>query len=53
MTLAQGRLLHLAPDWKATPLPVFLLYPRAPHYPARLRRFVEAFRQTMPPSLAD
>ncbi|MDZ5457514.1 LysR family transcriptional regulator [Azohydromonas lata] len=50
--IAQGRLLHVAPDWVAPPLPVFLLYPPAPHYPARLRRFVEVFRRAMPPTLA-
>jgi DNA-binding transcriptional LysR family regulator len=49
--IAQGRLLHLAPAWKAAPLPVFLLYPHARHYPARLRRFVETFRKAMSPSL--
>jgi DNA-binding transcriptional LysR family regulator len=51
--LAQGRLVHVAPQWTAAPLPVFLLYPPAPHYPARLRRFVEVFRQAMPATLAD
>jgi len=42
--LAQGRLLHLAPDWQAPPLPVYLLYPYASFYPAKLRRFIEVLR---------
>jgi DNA-binding transcriptional LysR family regulator len=46
--LAHGRLLHLAPQWRAAPLPVYLVYPHARFYPARLRRFVEAMREAMP-----
>ncbi|MGK3961923.1 LysR family transcriptional regulator [Sorangium sp. So ce1667] len=46
--LAQGRLLHLAPSWQADPLPVHLVYPHARFYPARLRRFVEAMRASVP-----
>ncbi|XXY50842.1 LysR family transcriptional regulator [Sorangium sp. So ce269] len=46
--LAQGRLLHLAPSWQADPLPVHLVYPHARFYPARLRRFVEAMRESVP-----
>jgi DNA-binding transcriptional LysR family regulator len=46
--LAAGRLVHLAPAWQATPLPVYLLYPPARHRPARLRRFVEAMRVAVP-----
>lgn len=46
--VAQGRLIHLAPAWQAAPLPVSLVYPYAPHYPAKLRRFVEHIRQTSP-----
>lgn len=42
--VAEGRLLHLAPDWRATPLPVFLVYPPARHPPARLRYFIAAMR---------
>ena len=51
--LAQGRLLHLAPQWQAPPLPVSLVYPYAQHYPARLRRFVEVMRQALPAALAQ
>lgn len=46
--LAQGRLLHLAPQWHAASLPVYVIYPHARFYPARLRRFVEAMREAMP-----
>ena len=51
--LAQGRLMHLAPQWQAPPLPVSLVYPYAQHYPARLRRFVEVMRQALPAALAQ
>ncbi|WP_437577226.1 LysR family transcriptional regulator [Sorangium sp. So ce887] len=46
--LAQRRLLHLAPSWQADPLPFHLVYPHARFYPARLRRFVEAMRESVP-----
>ncbi len=46
--IAQGRLVHLAPDWRAEPLPVYLAYPQARHYPAKLRRFIEIIRAAMP-----
>ncbi|MDR7378942.1 DNA-binding transcriptional LysR family regulator [Rhodoferax ferrireducens] len=39
-----GRLLHLLPDWHAAPLPMYLLYPYAQFYPAKLRRFAEVLR---------
>ena len=42
--LAQGRLVHLAPAWRAAPLPVYLVYPQARFHPARLRRFLELIR---------
>lgn len=42
--VAAGRLLHLAPDWRATPLPVHLVYPPARHQPAKLQRFIEVMR---------
>jgi DNA-binding transcriptional LysR family regulator len=50
--LSQGRLVHLAPHWRAAPLPVYLVYPHARFYPARLRRFVEAMRDAMPAVVA-
>ncbi|KYG02032.1 LysR family transcriptional regulator, partial [Sorangium cellulosum] len=46
--LAARRLLHLAPAWQADPLPVYLAYPQARFYPARLRRFIEAMRASVP-----
>lgn len=46
--LASGALLHLVPDWEAAPLPVYLVYPYARFYPARLQRFVALMRQAMP-----
>jgi DNA-binding transcriptional LysR family regulator len=46
--LAQRRLLHLAPSWQADPLPVHLVYPHARFYPARLRRFIEVMRESVP-----
>jgi len=46
--IAQGRLVHLAPQWRAAPLPVHLVYPPAPFQPARLRRFLDAMRAAMP-----
>ena len=42
--LAQGRLVHIAPQWRAAPLPVYLVYPQARFHPARLRRFLEVIR---------
>ena len=42
--LAQGRLAHIAPHWRAAPLPVYLVYPQARFYPARLRRFLDVIR---------
>ncbi|WP_145578008.1 LysR family transcriptional regulator [Yersinia mollaretii] len=46
--LAQGRLVHLTPDWHGLPLPVYLVYPYASFYPARLRAFLDIMRQAMP-----
>jgi DNA-binding transcriptional LysR family regulator len=51
--VAMGRLAHLAPDWHATPLPVHLLYPYAQFYPAKLRRFVEVLRASLPHGLGQ
>ena len=46
--LAAGRLVQLAPAWRAPALPAWLVYPYARFYPARLRRFVEAMRLAQP-----
>ncbi|QDF98118.1 LysR family transcriptional regulator [Azoarcus sp. DD4] len=45
--LAAGRLLHLAPQWQAAPLPVNLVYPYAAFYPARLRCFIDVMKASM------
>ena len=46
--LASGRLLHLAPRWRAAPLPVYLVYPPARFHPTRLRRFIDIMRAALP-----
>ena len=46
--IAAGRLLHLAPAWRAMSAPVYLAYPYARFYPAKLRLFVEAMRSAFP-----
>ena len=46
--LANGRLRHLAPQWHAAPLPIYLVYPYASFYPARLRRFADILREAVP-----
>ncbi|QHJ01469.1 LysR family transcriptional regulator [Xylophilus rhododendri] len=46
--LASGRLVQLLPDWLAAPLPMYLVYPHARFYPARLRRFLEVIREAAP-----
>ncbi|HTH43493.1 MAG TPA: LysR family transcriptional regulator [Oxalicibacterium sp.] len=46
--IEEGRLLHLVPEWRAPPLPVYLVYPHARFYPARLRLFVKAVREMTP-----
>ncbi|MGN8081835.1 MULTISPECIES: LysR family transcriptional regulator [Variovorax] len=48
--LEAGRLVHLAPRWRGVPAPVYIVYPYARFYPARLRLFVEAMRQAFPES---
>ncbi|VVD69857.1 HTH-type transcriptional regulator DmlR [Pandoraea eparura] len=46
--VAQGRLIQLVPPWRSTALPMYLIYPYAKYYPARLRRFIEAMRVAIP-----
>jgi DNA-binding transcriptional LysR family regulator len=46
--LAAGKLIHVLPEWGAAPLPVYLVYPYASYYPARLRKFLELIRDVMP-----
>ncbi len=50
--LAAGRLVQLAPQWQASPLPVNLVYPYARFYPARLRCFVNIIRAAAPAVVA-
>lgn len=46
--LAAGRLVELLPEWRASSLPVSVVYPYARHYPARLRLFVDLMKEVMP-----
>ena len=46
--LAQGHLIQLVPEWQAPPLPVWLTYPWASYYPARMRHFFAMIREVMP-----
>ncbi|MDW8845494.1 LysR family transcriptional regulator [Erwinia sp. MMLR14_017] len=46
--IEQGRLQHLCPAWHAAPLPIYLVYPYARFYPAKLRRFLEMMREVLP-----
>lgn len=46
--IVQGRLIQLVPQWQGISLPVYIVYPYARFYPAKLRRFVELMRKTMP-----
>ncbi|WP_420995632.1 LysR family transcriptional regulator [Cupriavidus sp. 30B13] len=50
--IAQGRLVHLVPQWQASSLPLQLVYPYARFYPAKLRRFVETMREAVPRAMA-
>lgn len=45
--LARGTLVQLTPAWRAASLPIYVVYPKAAHYPAKLRRFVEIMRDAM------
>jgi DNA-binding transcriptional LysR family regulator len=49
--LQAGRLVHLAPQWHASALPLYLVYPYARFYPQRLRRFIAAMREAMPAAM--
>jgi DNA-binding transcriptional LysR family regulator len=46
--VARGDLVHLAPQWQPAPLPIWITYPHARHYPSRLLRFVDAMRKAVP-----
>ena len=51
--LARGTLVELLPEWRPSPVPVSVLYPHAPHHPARLRLFVEVMREAIPVVVGD
>jgi DNA-binding transcriptional LysR family regulator len=46
--LDSGRLVRLVPEWQAPSLPIWLIYPPARFYPARLRRFIDIMRVAVP-----
>jgi DNA-binding transcriptional LysR family regulator len=46
--IAEGRLLHVLPEWHGPSLPVSLVYPYARFYPAKLRRFIDLMREAVP-----
>lgn len=46
--LSEGRLAHLAPQWRAPPLPISLVLPPTRFQPARLRVFIQLMREHMP-----
>ena len=46
--MAQGRLVQLAPEWQAPPLPISLVLPPTRFQPARLRVFIQLMRAHLP-----
>jgi len=46
-----GRLVKVAPQWQAAPVPVFISYPYARYYPSRLQRFVSFMREAVPEAI--
>lgn len=46
--LSSGALVHLAPAWRAAPLPMYLIYPASRLQPRRLRTFIDIVREAMP-----
>jgi DNA-binding transcriptional LysR family regulator len=50
--LARGDLVHVLPQWHARPLPMYLVYPYASYYPAKLRSFVDEMRVEVPKALS-
>jgi len=46
--IADGSLVNILPQWRAKPLPVYLVYPYASYYPARLLTFLALIRKVMP-----
>ncbi|WP_265733533.1 LysR substrate-binding domain-containing protein, partial [Acinetobacter baumannii] len=50
--IEEGRLVQLVPQWRAAPLPVYLIYPHARSYPAKLRLFAEIIRTAIQPRMS-
>jgi DNA-binding transcriptional LysR family regulator len=46
--IERGTLVQLAPEWRAPPLQIYLAYPHARFYPARLRLFLQTIRNMVP-----
>ncbi|APZ42156.1 LysR family transcriptional regulator [Acidihalobacter ferrooxydans] len=51
--IAAGRLVRLLPEWQAEALPVYLVYPHARFYPARLRHFIALMKEALPAAIAE
>ncbi|MDE2599800.1 MAG: LysR family transcriptional regulator [Rhodocyclaceae bacterium] len=51
--IKSGRLVELLPEWRASSLPVSVIYPYARHYPARLRLFIDLMKEVMPAAVGD
>lgn len=49
--IAEGKLVHLTPQWQAAPLPVYITYPHAQFYPSRLQRFIALMREAVPQAI--
>ncbi len=45
--IRSGRLVNVLADWRAEPLPVYVVYPYANFYPAKLTAFVAFIRERM------
>lgn len=46
--LQSGVLVQVLPECQAESIPIYLIYPWAQYYPARLRKFLELMKQVMP-----
>jgi DNA-binding transcriptional LysR family regulator len=46
--MGSGKLINVLPEWSASRLPVYLIYPYARFYPAKLRCFVSSMKQMLP-----
>lgn len=50
--IERGSLVRLLPAWRGEPVPVYLIYPKTRYTPAKLRRFIEIVKATVPARLA-